>query len=285
MAPLLLALVLAAAPQRYLLTVGDAPLAELRVERDGARYRYEATHLLEEGPAQRRLEFTLDAAGRVDGLTPEVLALATRPAAGCVQVLEEVTRQPEALCVHANAAAEVTGTIAGRSFSATYDARGALQRLVLGAARWDALPAGAPTPAPGASPFTHGFAVHGEAGDVALVPPVPGARRLSRPPEGVGDAAAVGRLRCLVAARRFVEAHPGATVVLGLVVEAGRAWPHAWVRLRARELDPSVQPGDDVLAARQYLALPTAQAGRVYLELVDGARRVARGPASRRVRP
>jgi hypothetical protein len=275
----LLALCLAAAPQRYLLTVGGVPMAELRVEVSGRTYRYASTHFLEEGPKERSRVFTLDAKGRVDGLVPEVLALARRPKVGCTEVLEEVTRAPERLCVTGFDGAVATGTVAGRRFTARYDERGQLERFEVGAARWEASTAPVKAPPLGANPFTRGFDVVGAEGAVALRPALDGARRLSSPPEGVGDEASVGRLRCLVAARRFVDSHPGATLVLGLVVEDGRAWPHAWARIGAREVDPSVRAKDEVLARRQYLALPAEDAGRVYLELLDGSRQVTLGEA------
>ncbi|MEW6432050.1 MAG: hypothetical protein AB1730_11135 [Myxococcota bacterium] len=276
----LLALCLAAAPQRYLLTVGGAPMAELRVEVDGRSYRYASTHFLEEGPAERQLAFTLDEAGQVHGLVPEVLALARLPAKGCTEVLEEVRRAPERLCIDSVRGRAVTGTLAGKAFSATYDARGALASLTLGAARWDATRTPATAPPPDANPFTRGFPVEGEAGVAQLVPNLPGVRRLSTPPEGGADEATVGRARCLVAARQAVTQTPGATLVLGLVVEGGRAWPHAWVRVQGRDVDPSVLPGDTALETRQYLALPDGAAGRVYLELLDGTRTVQLTPGA-----
>ncbi|MEW5742635.1 MAG: hypothetical protein AB1938_27205 [Myxococcota bacterium] len=294
----LLALCVQAGPQRWLLTVDAVPLAELRVEVKGRHYRYESTHFLEEGPAGRRLEFTLDEAGRVDGLMPEVLALARRPAPGCRTVLEEVERKPEELCVrmedeapgtslhdgpqrdagaHASDAskvARVTGSLSGRPFTARYDATGALASLELGAARWTASTTPATPPPPDANPFARGFALEGVTGQAALVPPLPGSARLGAPPRGGASASDVGRTRCLVAAKRYVTEHPGAVLVLGLVVEEGRAFPHAWVQDGGVAVDPSLPAGDRALTRRQYLALPAKDAGRVYLELLDGTRRV-----------
>lgn len=274
----LLALCLTAAPQRYLLTLGGVPMAELRVEVSRRTYRYASTHFLEEGPKERSRVFTLDAKGRVDGLVPEVLALMKMPAVGCADVLEEVARAPERLCVTVVDDGVATGTVAGKPFTARYDAHGQLTRFEVGAARWDATTKPAKAPPAEANPFTRGFDLVGTSGAVTLKPALEGARRLTTPPEGVGDERSVGRLRCLVAARRFVESHAGAELVLGLVVEDGRAWPHAWARLGGRAVDPSVLPGDEALAARQYLELPSSEAGRVYLELLDGTRRVTLAP-------
>lgn len=270
----LLVLAVTAAPARYVLTVQGVPLAELRVSVEGRRYRYESTHFLEEGPRERRRDFELDEAGRVDGRAPEVLALAAQPAVGCVEVLEEVTRAPERLCVDEVQGRTVRGTIAGQPFTAHYDDGRRLRSLELAAARWDATSTPAAAPSPEDNPFTRGFALEGTAGRATLAPAMKGARRLETAPRGLGEGDEVGRTRCLVAARRYVAAHPKAALVLGLVVEDGRAWPHAWIREGGRDGDPSVRPGDVALAGRQYLELPAADAGRVYLELLDGARRV-----------
>jgi hypothetical protein len=68
-----------------------------------------------------------------------------------------------------------------------------------------------------------------------------------------------------------LEKTPGASVQVGLLVEDGRAWPHAWVR---RSDGTQVDPTRTTNEARQrvYLAFPAAQAGRWFLELASGAR-------------
>jgi hypothetical protein len=72
-----------------------------------------------------------------------------------------------------------------------------------------------------------------------------------------------------------VEVDPSLALVLGLVVEGGRAFPHAWVRRGTDALDPTLGPEDaEALARRAYLALPREAAGLVYLSLLDGRRRV-----------
>lgn len=279
LAPTLLALCLSAAPQRYLLSVQGAPVALLRVHVDGRTYHYESTHFLEEGPKVRQRDLPLDDLGHVDGLEPEVLALARLPAPGCREVLEEVRRAPERLCITRVRGRSVDGTLAGQRFTATYDADGALEALTLGAARWEASAKPAPAAAPEDNPFARGFPVQGQAGPAALVPALDGAVRLASPPTGGATEATVGRQRCLLAARAWLGAHPRAVLVLGLVVENGRGYPHAWVREGPQHVDPSVLPGDSALAARQYVALPQGVAGSVYLELLDGARRVRLGDA------
>lgn len=263
MSPFLL-LSLAAAPvdARFVLEVAGAPVAELRVTSDGARYVYDATHFLEEGPASHRVELTLSELPA----PPEVLALLTVPALGCRDVFEENGRQLEQLCVKARHRGQVTGTLAGAPFVATY-ARGALQEIKVGSARWLAAPR--PVTPPPESPFARGLAV--PTGPLRLQPEVKGARWLTRAPRGLAQPGEAGRDRCLVAARRALAGHPERRLAVGLVVEAGRAFPHAWVVEGDVALEPSVEPGDEVLARRQYLELPAERSGRLFLELFDGA--------------
>jgi hypothetical protein len=59
-------------------------------------------------------------------------------------------------------------------------------------------------------------------------------------------------------------------LAVGLVVEDGRAYPHAWVVEGDRALDPSVLPGDAVLRGRRYLEVPHAGSGAFFLALFDG---------------
>lgn len=259
---------LAAAPVdgRFVLEVGGIPVAELRVSAVGKRYLYESTHFLEEGPRERRLELPLGGSGP----QPEVWSLLRRPAKGCRDVLEERTRATESLCVERSAAKEVTGTIAGEAFVAHYDAAGALSDITVGAARWVA--ATRPTTPPLESPFGHGLEV--PPGALRLEPAVAGARWLERPPVGTGTSARVGRARCLVLAREEAARRPAARVAVGLVIEEGRAYPHAWVAEGAGAFNPSVLAGDPVLEQRRYLEVPPERSGTFFLQLFEGAVRL-----------
>jgi hypothetical protein len=58
---------------------------------------------------------------------------------------------------------------------------------------------------------------------------------------------------------------------VGLVIEDGRAFPHAWVVEGARALDPSVPELDPVLRSRRYLEIPRERSGAFFLQLFDGA--------------
>lgn len=263
MLPLVLLLGAAPLDARFVLVVSGLPVAELRVRVDGDAYHYEATHFLEEGPRRRAETLTL-AEGAPE---PEVLALARRPAPGCRDVLEERRRALERLCVEPGEGAEVRGTLDGQPFTARYDDGGALESIAVGAVRWEA--ARRPGRPPPESPFVRGVPV--PRGALALQPPVEGARWLVTPPRGAGEAGAVGRERCLPLARKHAAALPGAKVAVGLVVEGGVAFPHAWVTTAAGPVDPSVLAGDAALARRRYLEVPAERAGRFYLELFDGA--------------
>lgn len=270
-----LLLLLAAGPvdARFLVSVAGVPSASLRVSAGGGRYRYQAVHLLEEGAERFERSFDL-VDGRVEGLTPEVLALLAPPAPGCRAVLEERRGAPEALCVTARRGDLVEGTLDGVAFRARYRA-GRLERVEVGPVRFERVE-GAPALPPGVeSPFARGFEVAPGPGAPALRPALPGVERVA---PATGPAAAP-RQRCLQVARAAIAADPALALVLGLVVEDGRAYPHAWVRRGTQHLDPTLGPREaPALAGRTYLRLPEGSAGRVYLDLLDGRRQVTGGP-------
>ncbi len=258
-----LTLLLASTPVdvRFVMEVAGVPVAELRVKARGQRYIYEATHFLEEGPLLRRLERNLR-----DG-KPEVLALLTPPPLGCQSVVEERTGEVERLCVTFSGETSVVGTVEELPFVARYRA-GQLIEIDVGPTLWRRVPN--PVKPPAESPFSRGVAVRPDA--THLVPAVAGARWLGAPPRGVGTVDAVGRVRCLKLARHLAAQRPGAQVVVGLLLEGDRAWPHAWVMTTSEgALDPSVLPDDEVLQRRRYLEVPRAEAGRFFLSFFEGA--------------
>ncbi len=256
----LLFLLLAAAPveARFVLEVQGVPLAVLQVRVDGRAYTYEATHFLEEGPAKKTVQRSLD-----DG-TPEVLALLTPPPAGCREVVEERTGRAETLCVTKTSALAAEGTVDGKSFAARY-AKGRLADISFAQVRWRAVD-GAVAP-PRESPFHAGVPAPRDA--TAFSPPVKGARWLSGSPRGVGEGD-VSRARCLVLAREWAKSSPGAQLALGLVIEDARAYPHAWVNTPEGPVDPSVLPDDEALHRRRYVEVPREMAGTFFLSLFDG---------------
>jgi hypothetical protein len=259
-----LLIVLAAAPveARFGLEVGGIPVAELRISVAGNRYVYESTHFLEEGPRAHRVELSLSKSGPL----PEVLVLAHKPKPGCREVLEERTRAVEQLCVEQAGKSEVTGTIDGDAFVARYGEDEKLMEITVGSAHWFSMSKALQPPAE--SPFVRGVSV--PPGSLRLEPPVEGARWLTQSPRGIGKPETVGRVRCLVLAREEARRR-GAQVSVGLVIEGGRAFPHAWVTERGAALDPSVLDGDSILAERRYLEVPAGQSGRFYLRFFDGA--------------
>ncbi len=260
------ACILAAAPvqARFALAVAGLPVAELRISVAGDLYVYEATHFLEEGPSQHRIELQLK-----DGSPlPEVLALLRRPKKGCTDVLEEREKKLEQLCVTRSVAGEAVGTINQEPFTARYDTSDALAAITVGSARWIAAPQAVQPPSE--SPFLQGVVV--PSGKLRLDPPVEGAKWLARSPEGIGTE--YRRDRCLVLAREEAAKRPGAEVSVGLVIEGGRAYPHAWVTEKGQAFDPSVLIGDPILMKRRYLEIPKAKSGDFYLRFFDGAVRL-----------
>lgn len=256
-----LLLFLAAAPvdERFVLEVSGFPLAELHVRVDGEAWVYESTHFLEEGPQQRVTRLALNKG------TPEVLALLTPPAPGCQEVVEERTEANEKLCVAKSNATSASGTLNDAKFTARY-AKGTLSEITVGSARWKRVLEPA-RPDASENPFVKGVPAPG----LKLTPAFAGAKWLDKNPIGTGDDENVGRTRCLVLARRVVDSAPGAKVSVGLVVENGRAYPHAWVTTPTGAQDPSVLPGDEVLKTRRYLEVPVDKSGDFFLKLFDGA--------------
>jgi len=254
-----LLLLLAAAPvdARFVLEISGVPMAEIHVTVRGDAYTYEATHFLDEGPEKKRVERSL-----TDG-TPEVLALLTPPASGCREVIEERTGAQEKLCVAASNATSASGTLNETAFNATY-ARGTLSEISIGSAKWKR--AAKPVKRTVENPFEKGVPAPG----FTLTPTFAGAKWLTPSPEGRGDADDLGRVRCLLLARRVVAQTPGSRVSVGLVLDAGRAFPHAWVTTSAGAFDPSLPPDEH----RRYLEVPVEESGEFFLKLFDGALRL-----------
>ena len=102
---------------------------------------------------------------------------------------------------------------------------------------------------------------------------------LSGPPTGAREvrvsavSAPDGPGNCLERAEGIRAGEPERwQVVLGLVEDDGRFWPHAWLleQTTGRHLDPSLNQPE----RRRYLAFPTDQAGQLYLELLDQSRQL-----------
>jgi hypothetical protein len=271
MSALTLALIVTAYdPARFVLEVTGIPVAELRIGVEGGRYLYATTHFLEEDPAPTQKTFEL----RQWPLPFEVMELSVRPLPGCRDVTEERSAVVERLCVdhETSPGAEVTGTLAGQRFVAQYDAHSKLSDITVGASHWVAVKG--PTRA-ALNPFAKGVPV--PSGPLALSPHVPGARWV-KTVRGIGAVGSVGRARCLPLARAAVKepGHRARRIAVGVVIEGGRAYPHAWVVEHGLDLDPSVLAQDQALTSRRYLEIPRPDSGAFFLRLFDGTVRLVK---------
>lgn len=260
---LALALNLAATPRdaRFIFEVAHVPIAELSVSVRGQRYQYQVRRFFDEAEVSSKT-FVLSPQKPL----PEVLALMERQSLGCHHVLEERTEQLEMLCVSSSTPKAMHGTLDGQVFTANYAADGALQHVAVGDARWvatDERPA-----APAVNPFAEGIAV--PPGPLEVRPQYQEARWLAQSPTGVGRVNTIGQRRCLELAREFIEHNPDARLSMGLVVERGRAYPHAWVTTPQGAVDPSMLPHDELLQSRRYLEVPVTQSGIFFLKFWNG---------------
>lgn len=247
--------VLGAAPQaqvsRYVMSLGGVPVGVVTVRLTPGQLEYESVQYFERQKRARVVRYALTADGLVldAGVPAEVVELGKTPALGCRPVLEELTHRIERLCVDRRVDGGVDGTIDGQPFVASYRG-GVLASLSLPGAEfersWRQVRPG--------RPFTEGFSMARVKKSAQLKP--------VRVEGGRGSSA-----RCLEAAQREVAEGRADAVVLGVVLEEGRGWPHAWVRKDRRHYDPSVPEHDAVLLKRSYLEATSASPGLVYLEL------------------
>jgi hypothetical protein len=266
------------------------------------RYRYRSWHLFARGGEtvqSKQLEVQPDLRVKGQGWVPESLWLWRRPPPGCLLGREELGTGEGPLCAESVTDAEVTGTVFGRFFVARYQPNGRLDQLTLGAARFQRLSGQLALERP-ADLFGSGFPIEGTTGPLALTPPArPGSRptlafwnqaqsralakEVHRWFEAKPPVTGLSQGPCLVQANRFVhlarQRGHQALLVLGLLEEDGRAYPHAWVRIalgpgRWLDLDPS--------SLREVTAqthLPLEGKGRELIELLSGrAKVVRRGP-------
>lgn len=268
---MLLLLLLAAAPEqaRYLFELDGVPVGTVQLSLDGPQYRYVSTHAYRRITAERADAFTLGA-GKP---TPEGYWLWHKPAAGCVDGITELSSQTGPLCAVDVGVREVTGTTLGKPFTARYDASNLLEELTLGPAHFvrtqRVLEAG--------KPYAKGFALEGKGKTLELAPAAEGTRWLSLAPRGTATKPLAHDDTCLEAARTFVAEHPGYRLALGVVVEKGRAYPHAWaVSETEGDVDPTAKLSKHKKPAPNtaYLELPRAEVAQLYLDLLEGKRRL-----------
>ncbi len=250
----------------FALFIGDAPAGTVRLDVEGTQVRYSADQYFARAPDGTRgthFERTFTLSEKAP--PPEVWWLSRLRTPGCQTVIEERAGTEEQVCLTEVAGLRVRGRITDTPFEARYSRQGVLEALTLAGARFERV---SRAPSATTAPLGQGFPlVRGRA--VTLEPALTGVQRVTVTP----SAAEATTQNCLDVAQAFVGSHRGTSIVLGLLLEAGRAWPHAWVRTPRGDQDPSVPLGADV-SDRVYLALPAGQAGRVYLELSGGQRRV-----------
>ncbi len=296
---------LVAPPERtsYLFTLDGLPAGQVTLERspDGTSFTYRSEHVFGRGPDLRTVEshtLALDESGRVAGstATPVSLWLWTRQPPSCLEVVDERTGQTGQACSTALSREELEGIALGQPFHAVYQ-DGVLEVLELGQARFSRLREAARVD--GATGlWARGMASPAGRGELGLDPPLSLPRQPAAPSAAgrtfaerlLKEFGAAGKdERCLEAAQRLLgyldERGGHGVLVLGLLLDAGRAWPHAWVRVdgpygETVDVDPAwgrtvVPPG--------YLALEMVapgghglQAGQAYLDLASGKRRLVR---------
>jgi hypothetical protein len=250
---------LLAAPEqvhRFVHLLGEAPVGEIELRRNDEGYAYRSRHYFRRGKiSEERFESAAATVWASESL------LRPRPV-GCWAVEDELSHRRGEACVVRSAGSEVSGTLLGDAFAARYE-HGLLQQLQLGESKFVRTESAVEFK----DPFGEGFSIKGQGASLSLVPRLKGARSARVSPGGSNE-------DCLAAAQGWLAEHPdGWELVLGLLEDEGRGWPHAWVRHRAsgKEVDPS-RP----LAGARYLALPSAVAGAVYVELLGKRRSLVR---------
>ncbi len=262
--PALTVMLLLAAPavqHRFVHSLAGVPVGEVTISRDGELFTYASRHFFRRGESAESVFTSTDSARWA---SESLLVQPKVP--GCYAVEDEVTRVRGEACI-ARPGAATSGTLFGRPFTATYKDR-ALVSLTVGDSRFQRHRG----PVTFADPFADGLPITGNGNALALVPPLKGTRRAMPTPDGEA-------LDCLSAANTYVAQHLGFEVVLGLLDDGERGWPHAWVQ--HHDTQEALDPSRPQLAGvtPRYLALPKARAGAVYLDLLT-KRRVLKRVAS-----
>jgi Transglutaminase-like superfamily len=284
-------------PERtsYLFTLDGLPAGQVTLERgpDGKSFTYRSEHVFGRGPLLRSVEshtLLLDESGRVAGstATPVSLWLWRQHAPSCLEVVDERTGRTGQACSNAVSRDE--------SFHAVYR-DGVLESLELGPSRFSRLDEAKELDG-AAGLWARGIPLPSGRGPLSFDPGLSLPRQPSAPSaRGRGWAvkllrdfgAAAKEERCLEASQRLLawmeERGVHGVLVLGLLLDSGRAWPHAWVRA-----DGPYEEAVDLDAAWGRLAEPPGymalqlvapgahglEAGQVYLDLVSGKRRLLR---------
>jgi hypothetical protein len=257
----------AALVARFIFTLGTAPAGTVELAIEGSTYTYRSVHVYRRTKAERVDKFPLSAKP-----VPEGLWLLKQPKVGCVDGVAEISHEKGQLCADAVKGNEVGGKVLGKDFTAKYDDSGDLMQVTMAGSTF----VRTDKPLVPGHPYANGFPISGKGTQLTLDPPVEGTRWPEREPRGVRTKPAAED-ECLKLAEEFVEGTDFEYVLaLGLVVEKGRAWPHAWAHSPASgDVDPSAKKTDNANTPnRSYLAFPTDQAGALYVDLLDGKRKL-----------
>jgi hypothetical protein len=263
-------------PLRWLLLIGDVPVAEVSLTVSVGEVTYDSVAFFERKKRRFSARFAVDAKGLdAQGRASEVWWLSRRRPVGCQRVFDENDGGDEAVCF----TSATTGTIEKKSnqtvsaFEAQYRKDGMLERLT--AAGFSVVASQKPL-GRFQQVFEPGFKVISGTGPLRLSSGVDVLRRVF--PRGVGTPALIEMAQCLDAAKAYQAEQPRAIVRVGVVVEGALATPHAWIELDGEALEPSVEPGSPVLQTREYHQLPRERAGLIYLGLRDQSLRLTRRP-------
>ncbi len=248
---------------RFIFELSGAPVGVVELHLDADTYSYRSTLAYRHREATREDRFSPAATP-----VPEGLWFLKRPALGCVDGVAEISHRKGTLCADSVDPREVKGTTFGNAFVARYDDAGSLIELTEGPSHF----VRTSSPLHPGQPYASGFPITGKGAQLTLDPPLEGTRWPAQEPKGTRQTPAEDGT-CLEAAQAFIdEAHADYRVVLGLVVDGGRAYPHAWARGKTHEVDPSAAAQEAPRVNHAYLELPKGQAGAVYVELLEGRR-------------
>ena len=306
LSPFVLATALLVAPPErtsYLFSLEGIPAGQVTLERsaDAKSFTYKSEHVFGRGSGLRQVEsrtLSLDAEGRVvaSTATPVSLWLWKQRPPSCLEVEDELTGRVGQACSNATSPEELDGIALDQPFHAVYR-DGLLESLELGPARFTRLEA-SPQLDGATGLWARGFALPGGRGQVGFEPGLSLPRQPSLPSSRGRSwaertlkefGAAPAGERCLETSRRLLswmeERGSHGVLVLGLLLDEGKAWPHAWVRASGPYDEPvDVDPAwGRTVVPQGYIALQMVaagerglEAGEVYLELVSGKRHLVR---------
>lgn len=274
--------VLLAQTANYEMSLAGTPVGWVRVELDGHHLRYQSEHVFRRAQAHTQVDYLLDAQGRAENDSmPSARWLLRPPPAGCTAVFDEVTKEKGEGCAAVVQGNVCHGTLLRQPFNARYGQDGLLEQLTVGIIAFRRVEKVPLLDVSRARLFSEGFPIEGVGGALRLAPWVKGVKSADGDVQAAAEQA-VNPQACLALAQAAIRQNPGKFQLrLGLVADEGRAWPHAWLKETAtgQELDLGAYGGEPGtrLPAGDYLVFPPAEAGRLYVALLEGKLRVVRG--------